>query len=164
MECLREKYIKIHIVYENTYLIIFVMISFVADAYDSRTSRICVVFLWIIIRQTCLLRYIISIFIYNRLTWIKAVIVEQVFLKKNLNVDMWGETSISILPHKTSFWYFCQSGTLPGSVNMEAFPNIWNRNTFGTTSLYALRVHRQFQRRKLHKWINFTVKLKLNSS
>ena len=37
---------------------------------------------------------------------------------------------------------FCQSGTFPGSVNMEAFPDIWKRYTFQTTSLYALLVHR----------------------
>ena len=29
---------------------------------------------------------------------------------------------------------FCQSGTLLGNVNMEVLPNIWNRNTFRTTS------------------------------
>ena len=83
-------------------------------------SRICVVFLWIIIRQTCLGRYIISLFDYN--------------------------------------------GTLPGSVNMEVSPNIWNRNTFRTTNLYILRIHRQFQRWKLYNWVYLTVKLKLNSS
>ena len=74
------------------------------------------------------------------------------------------ETFIFILPHKTSFWHFCQSGTLPSSVNTKVSANIWNRNAFRTTSLYALRVHRQFERRKLYNWIYFTVKLKLNSS
>ena len=130
-------------------------------------SRICVVFLWIIVRQAFLGRYIISLFDYNRPTWIQAVIavfVEKVFLKKNLNFNMQGETSIFILPHKTSFWHFCQKGTLPSSVNMEVLPNIWNRNSFLPTSLYALRVHRLFQRRKLYNWIYFTVKVKLNSS
>ena len=48
---------------------------------------------------------------------------------------------VLILPHKTSFWHFCQYGTLPGNVNMEVSFNIWNRNTFRITSLYALRVH-----------------------
>ena len=68
------------------------------------------------------------------------------------------------MPHKPSFWHFRQRVTLLGSVNMEVSPNIWNRNTFQTTNLCALRVHRQFQRRKLYNWIYFTVKLKLNSS
>ena len=31
---------------------------------------------------------------------------------------------------KTSFWHFCQSATLPGSVNMKVSPYIWNRKTF----------------------------------
>ena len=57
-----------------------------------------------------------------------------------------------------SKWHFACS------VNMEVSPNIWNRNTFQTTNLCALWVHRQFQRRKLYNWIYFTVKLKLNSS
>ena len=47
-------------------------------------------------------------------------------------------------------------------VNMDVSRN--NKNTFGSTSLYALRVHRQFQRQKLPNLIDFTVKLKLNSS
>ena len=34
--CLKEKYINIHIVYEQTYFSIFIMTFFVADAYDSR--------------------------------------------------------------------------------------------------------------------------------
>ena len=67
-----------------------------------------------------------------------------------------------MLPYKT-FFHFCQSDTLPGSLNMEISPNIWNRNTFRTTSLWALRVYWQFQRRKLYNWLSFTVKLKLNS-
>ena len=28
----------------------------------------------------------------------------------------------------------------------KSLPNIWDRNTFRTTGLYELRVHRQFQR------------------
>ena len=44
--CLREKYINMHILYEHRYFSISIMISFVADAYDSRTlPMICVVFL-----------------------------------------------------------------------------------------------------------------------
>ena len=124
----------------------------------------CVVFLWIIIRQAFLGRYIISLFDYNRPTWIQAVIVEEVFLK-NLNFNIWGYIMIIfILPHKISFWHFCQSGTLPGNVNMEVSPNIRNRNTFRTTRLYALGVHRQFERQTLYNWICSTVKLKLKSS
>ena len=143
--------------YEHTYFNIFIMISFVANAYDSRTYLEYVLF------QTCLGRYIISLFDYNRPTWIEAVIVEKEFLK-NLNFNIYGETSIFILPHKTLFWHFCQNVTLLGSVNMEVSPNIWNRNTFRITSLYAVRVHRQYQRQKLYYWIYFTVKLKLDSS
>ena len=45
---------------------------------------------------------------------------------------------------------FCQSGTLPRNVNMEVSPDIWNSNTFRTTSLYVLGVHRQFERQKLY--------------
>ena len=33
----KEKYINIHVVYEHTHFSIFIMISFAADAYDSRT-------------------------------------------------------------------------------------------------------------------------------
>ena len=57
---------------------------------------------------------------------------------------------------------FSQSGTLLGNVNIEVSPNIWNRNTFRTTNLYALGVHRQFERQKLYNWICSTVKLELN--
>ena len=64
-------------------------------------------------------RYIIPLFDSNRPTWNQAVFIEQVFLIKNLNFNMSGETSIFILPHKTLFWHFCESGTLHGSVNME---------------------------------------------
>ena len=103
--------------------------------------------------------YIISFFDYNRPIWFQAVIVGQVFLEKNLNFNMSGETSICILSHKT-FWDFSQSGTLPGKVNMEASPNICSRNSFWATSLYALEVHRQFQRQKLSNWICSRVKLK----
>ena len=60
-------------------------------------------------------------------------------------------------------WHFCQSGTLCGNVNMEVFPNIWNKNAFGTTSLYALVVHKQFQRRELYNWICSTIKFKLEN-
>ena len=123
-----------------------------------------VLFLWIIIKENCLGRYIISIFDYNRPTWIQVVIVEQVVLRKNLNSNMSGKTSLFILPHETSFWHFCQSGTFPGSVNMEVSHNIWNRNPFKTSSVYALWVHRHFQRQKLYNWIHFTVKLRLNNS
>ena len=153
-------------VHEHAHFSIFIIISFVAGAYDSNIMWIwiCVVFLWIIIRQTCFGRYIISLFDYNRVTWIQAVIIQQVFLKKNLNFHMQGKTSIFILLHKISFWEFCQSGTLPGSLNMEVSSNIWNINTFWTTSLYALRIHRQFQRWKFYSWIYFIVKLKLISS
>ena len=35
--CWREKCINIHIVHEDTYFSIFVMIPFFADAYDNRT-------------------------------------------------------------------------------------------------------------------------------
>ena len=42
-------------------------------------------------------------------------------------------------------WHFCQSGTLCGNVNMEVFPNIWNKNAFGTTTLYALVVLSSFK-------------------
>ena len=42
-----------------------------------------------------------------------------------------------------------KSGTLPGNVNMEVSLNIWNRNTFQTTILYALGVYRQFEKRKI---------------
>ena len=41
----------------------------------------------------------------------------------------------------------CQSGTLPGNVNMKVSPNIWNKNTF--RNLYASRVNIQFKRQKL---------------
>ena len=62
-------------------------------------------------------------------------------------------------------WHFsCQSGTFPVKVNMEVSSNIWNKNTFCATSLSALGVHRQFQRRRLLNWICSTVKLKLKSS
>ena len=87
-------------------------------------------FLWIKIRQTFLGRYIISLFDYNRPTWIQALFVEQVFFKKNLNFNMQGDTSMFTLPHKTSSWHFCQSATLPGNVNKKVCPNIWNRNIF----------------------------------
>ena len=49
-------------------------------------SRIYVVFLWIMIRQIFWGRYTISIFDDNRPTWIQAVIVEKIFLKKNLDI------------------------------------------------------------------------------
>ena len=49
------------------------------------------------------------------------------------------------MPRKQSFWHFRQSDTLPGSVNMKASPNVWNKNTFQITRLYSLWVHRQFK-------------------
>ena len=71
---------KIHVVYEYTYFSIFIMISFVANAYESRAYLEYVLcFLW---------SYIISFFDYNIRTWIQAVILEQVFLKKILNFNM----------------------------------------------------------------------------
>ena len=94
-------------------------------------------------------RYIISLFDGNRPTGIQAAIVEQVLLKKNLNFKMWGETSTFILRHKALFWHLCQSGTLPGKVNIEVSSNIWHRNTFLATCLYAFGAHRQFQRLQL---------------
>ena len=112
-------------------------------------SRICIVFLWIITRQTFFGRYIISLFDYNRPTWIQAVIAEQVFLKKNLNFNMQVETIILTLPHKTSFWYFCQNATLPGNVNKEVCPNMWKRNIFWASSLHALGVHRYISKTKV---------------
>ena len=63
-------------------------------------------FLWIIIRQTILGRYIISLFDYNIPTWIQVVIVEQVILKKNLNFNTLEETCIFIFSHKAWFWHF----------------------------------------------------------
>ena len=66
----------------------------------------CDVLLWIVIRQACLGRYIISLFVYNRTTWIQAITVEQVFLKNNLSFNMQGETSIFILPCKNHFDIF----------------------------------------------------------
>ena len=51
-------------------------------------------------------------------------------LKENLNFKMQGETSVFILPHKTSFWHFYQSGTLPDKVNMEVSSNISNKMLF----------------------------------
>ena len=63
--------------------------TFVADADSSRTYQEYVfVFVWIIIRQTFLGRYIISLFGHNRPTSFPAVLVEQVFLNKNLNFNM----------------------------------------------------------------------------
>ena len=41
------------------------------------------------------------------------------------------------MTHKTSFWHFCQSGTLPGSVNMKVSRNIWNRNTFWIACMHC---------------------------
>ena len=61
---------------------------FVADAYAAVLCRICVGFLWIIIRQTFLGTYVISLFDYDRRTWIQSAIVEQVLLKKKLNFKM----------------------------------------------------------------------------
>ena len=126
-------------------------------------STVYTVFLWIIIRQNVLARYIIPLFDRNRPSWFQAVILEQVLLKKNLHFNMWEETSIFKLQHKPSFWHFCQSGTLPGKVNIDVFPNIWKRNTFWATSLYALRVNRQFQRKHFSDWVCSRVKLKLKS-
>ena len=63
-------------------------------------------FLWIIIRQTILGRYIISLFDYNIPTWIQVVIVEQVILKKNLNFNTLEETCIFIFSQKAWFWHF----------------------------------------------------------
>ena len=75
-----------------------------------------------------------------------------------------GDIHIHIATQNIILTFFCQSGTFPGSVNMEVSPNIWKRNTFQTINLYALRVHRMRQRRKLYNRIYFTVKLKLRSS
>ena len=113
---------------------------------------------WTIIRQNFLGKYIISLFDCNRPTWIQEVIGEKEFKIQHVR-----ETSMFILPHKT-FWNFCQSGTLPGNLNMKVSPDIWNINTFWTTSLYALVVHRQLKRQKLYIIIGYsTVKLKLKS-
>ena len=38
--------------------------------------------------------YISTLYDYKKPTWIQAVIVEQVFLKKNLNINIQGETPI----------------------------------------------------------------------
>ena len=91
------------IVYQHTYFSIFIMISFVADSYDSRTYIECV-FLWITIRQS----YIISDFVYNRTTWIQAIILEQVFLKKNLNFNMYGRHPYSYCHTKHQFDIFAK--------------------------------------------------------
>ena len=63
---------------------------------------------------------------------------------------------------KNTILTFSQSGTLLGNVNIEVSPNIWNRNTFRTTNLYALGVHRQFESQQLYNRICSTVKLELN--
>ena len=97
-------------------------------------------------------RYIISLFDYNRATWIQAVIVELVFLKI-LNFNSKGRHPYSHCHTKHHFDIFYQSGTLPGNENREVSPNFWNRNTFWASSLYAMGVHRQFQKRKLSNWI-----------
>ena len=128
--------------------------------WQQEISRICAVFVWIIIRQTFLGMYIITLFDYNRPTWLEAVIVEQLFLEKNLNFNKQGETSIFVLPHKASFWHFCQSGTLPDEVNMEVSPDIWNINNFWATSLRSFGVHNLFQRQRFSNWMCSRVKLK----
>ena len=88
-----------------------------------------------------------------------TIILEEVFQFQYVR----GDIHIHIATQTITFKFF-QSGTLSGSVNMKKNPNIWNRNTFQTANLYALRVHRQFQRKKLYNRIYFTVKLKLNKS
>ena len=45
---------------------------------------------------------------------------------------MKGETSVFILPKKTLFWHFCQSGTFPSKVNEKV------SSTFGTKVLFEL--------------------------
>ena len=113
--------------------------------------RICVAFLRKIIRQTCLGRYIIWLFDNNRPTWIQAVnshcrtsIFEDEFKFKCVSEEIY--IHISIQNIVLTF----VSGTLPGNINMKVSPNIWNWSTFQTTSLYALQVHRQFQRENLY--------------
>ena len=73
------------------------------------------------------------------------------------------ETSIFILLHKTSFWHFLPKWHFAWQRKYGISPNIWRRNTFQTTNLYELRVHRQFQRRNLYNWIYSKVKLKLRA-
>ena len=122
--------------------------------WQQNISRIYVLFLWVIIRQIFLGRDIISLFDYNRPTWIQAVIAEQVHLQKNLNFNMKWRGDIHVyVATKNITLTILTSETLPGNVNMGVSSNIWNRNTFRTTSLYALGVYKQFQRRKLSNWI-----------
>ena len=48
---------------------------------------------------------------------------------------MRGDIHIHIATQNIILTFFCQSGTFPGSVNMEVSPNIWKRNTFQTINL-----------------------------
>ena len=91
--------------------------------------RRSVLFLWIIIRQNILGRYIISLFDYHIPMWNQAFIAGKVFKFQYVR------ESIFVLLHKT-FWHFCQSGTLHSNVNMQIYRNIYNWNTFRTTTLY----------------------------
>ena len=59
---------------------------------------------------------------------------------------MYIEIHTHIATQNVIFTFSWQSGTLTGKVNMEVSPNIWNRNIFGATTLYAFGVHKQFQR------------------
>lgn len=62
----------------------------------------------------------------------ESVVEQEVFLKKHLNFSRKGETSISILPRKSSFWRFCQSSTLHGKVKWKSLL------TFATKFLFEL--------------------------
>ena len=59
-----------------------------ASVYGSGTYLEYVVFIGLIIWETFLGRYIISPSDYNSPTWIQVVIVEHVFSKEHLNINM----------------------------------------------------------------------------
>ena len=68
----------------------------------------------------------------NPSSYCRAIIFEEEFkfqyIRRDIHVHIVTQT----------FLHFCQSRTLPGSINMGVSPNIWNRSTFQTTSLFAL--------------------------
>ena len=67
----------------------------------------------------------------------KASIFEEEFRFQYIR----GDIHIHSYCHTNIILTFLSEWNFACSVNMEVFPNIWNRNTFQTTSLCALRVY-----------------------
>ena len=87
-------------------------------------------------------------------SYCRTSIFEEEFIFQYLRGDIYVQIATQNIVLKfLSKWH--------GKVNMDVSPNICNRNTFWTISLYTLAVHRQFQRQKFCDLICSRVKLKL---